>query len=551
MKQLILTLCMIIFMSINSFAQSLEKFKSDFKKALSPELSEQTLNEMFNIHATFLTPHSSITQLMSGLKNGKSKAYPLFEFKSEKLYQENIEFLFNSSNINHRILSYLVIASSRDFSFEERLLEKIKTETEKGAIIWSGMALLHMGTERSTPLFDFIVENENFGNAQMMPLLFNLRMDSLMNTAYRKIKDDNVKAKILAVQIFSKSELNAKTEKALKKAVKEWEIGIKGYAIYSLKELEVSNLLPVLKPLLDSTQTRSIALGALANSKTREDQEFFLSLFENKEAIPKNLLDCLFNSKNADYLKLWLKIVTEKKIPEKYYFLVSNQPLLFADEILPELQTTLNNIDNNQVKQSLIRALKGREDEKSIDIFVQFLRDKDSSVRYWTASALEKTNSQEVIQLIPQLLNSQELRTSSLTKIVIENNVDNLQEVFEDIYDKQISRDWKRSSIEYLSTFPKAEHKKIFRNILKDEEEDIFIKKNAALGLGRLNDVNSIELINQLIIKEAEVSDFNVRIFLTALGLMKTDKSKNIIERFKDSDAEPVRELVNEIITNW
>ena len=551
MRQLITVLTIIIFTSTNSFAQSIDKFKLDFEEALKPDLSAETLNEMFRVHSTFLTPHSAITQLMSGLKNGKSEVYPLFEFKSEKLYQENIEFLFNSTNTNHRILSYLVIASSKDFSFEERLLEKIRIEKETGALIWSGMALLHLGTERATPLFDFIVENENFGNAQMMPLLFNVRMDSLMNTAYNKIEDDNVKAKILAAQIFSKSELNPKTEKALKKAVEEWDIEIKGYAIFSLKELEVGNLLPVLRPLLDSTQTRDIALEALANSNTKEDKDFFLSLFEGKEAIPENLLDGLFNSKNIDNTKLWLKIITEKNIPEKYYFSASSQPLLITDEILPELQLTLNNSNNNQVKQSLIRALEGREDRKSIDIFLKFLRDEDSSVRYWTASALEKTTSQKIVELIPGLLSEPNLRTTALTKIAIWNNIDNLQEIYGDIYDKLESRDWRRSSIEYLSMFPKAEHKKMFRSILQDKEEDTFIKRNAALGLGGLNDVNSIDLINQVMIKEADVSDYNARIFLMALGMIKTDKSKQIIEKFKDSEAAAVKELVNEIIANW
>ncbi len=220
MKQRIITITFLLFAGISCFSQSMDKFKVDFEKALNKDFSGDELNEMFRVYSSFLTPHSDVTQLWTQLTNGNSEAYPLFEFKQDKLYIDNIDFLFNSKNINHRILSYLLIASSYDKAFEEKLFTKIKEETEKGAIIWSGMALLHLGTNRTTPLFEFIVENENFGDSHMIPLLFNLQTDSLINTAFNKIESDDIKSKILAAQILSKSEPTPKVEEALKKSYK-------------------------------------------------------------------------------------------------------------------------------------------------------------------------------------------------------------------------------------------------------------------------------------------------------------------------------------------
>ncbi|HHH50333.1 MAG TPA: hypothetical protein ENK52_05080 [Saprospiraceae bacterium] len=548
MKRRIITITFLLIAGLSCFSQTIEKFKVDFEKALNKDFSADELNEMFRVYSSFLTPHSDVTQFWSQLTNGNSEAYPLFKFKQDKLYIDNIDFLFYSKNINHRILSYLLIAASNDKTYEEKLLTKIKEEKEKSAVIWSGMALLHLGTNRTTPLFEFIIENENFGDSHMIPLLFNLQTDSLINTAFNKIESDDIKSKILAAQILSKSEPTPKVEKSLKKAVKEWDIGIKGYAIYSLKELQIGNLLPILEPLLDSTQTRNIALEALGNSKTAEDREYFNNLFEGKDSIPEDLLDCLFKSKRIENTRLWLRTLVEKKIPEKYFFLALNQPLLFSDEILPDIQKTLIRCNEPQVKSNLVRVLSGREDDESIKIFIKLLRDENSTVRHWTAHSLKGTTSQRIIQIVPELLQDKDLRTVELVEIAIENGIDTLQNLFDQIYENYEGGDWRRRSIEYLSYFPKPRHKDIFRNILEDSKGGSFIKRNAAIGLANLNDKESIDLIYEVMRKESEASDYNAQVYLIALGKMKSEKAKSMIAGYKNSDEEFIRNLVNEIL---
>ena len=87
--------------------------------------------------------------------------------------------------------------------------------------------------------------------------------------------------------MLCKSKNNPKTEKILLEAVKDWDYNIKGYAIYSVKELEIGNLKDVFIPLLDSTQTRSIAIEALANSPTKDDVDYLKQLANSKKIVSK------------------------------------------------------------------------------------------------------------------------------------------------------------------------------------------------------------------------------------------------------------------------
>lgn len=549
MKQ-ILTVIFLTY-SFCSFSQTIADFKIDFEKSLDKGFSEEQFYQMFRTYSDLLTPDSDLTQLTAGIKGESIQRYPLDSFKDEKLYKKNINKLFDSENSYQRILAYIVIAGSGDKSFEEGLLKKIEIETNKGNLIWAGMALLYLNTERTTPLFDFLVKNETFGDAHMLPFYFKLNPDSLQSTAYQRIRSENATAKILAAQIFSVTKKNEKTEKLLLEAVKNWNYNIKGYAIYSVKALEIGSLLETFQPLLDSTQTRSIAIEALANSPTKEDVDYLKELVAEQDTVSEDLLDGFYKSTNLENVKFWLEVLRTKPTPKDYYFNSNKQRLLFSDEILPDLQLTLMECTNPYVIQELVQGLRGRTDEKSINILLELLSHNDASVRFWTAFALKESNSPLVVRKTIELIKSPSYRTVALTDILINSDIDSLQSTFESIYKEIPNIDWKRSSIEYLSTFPLDSHKAIFKAILSDKEEDTFIKRNAALGLGRLKDESSVDLIIEACKDESEASDYNAQIFLSALSMIKGEKAKEYISSFKNSQEENVQLLVNELLTNW
>lgn len=530
----------------------ISKFIKDFEYSLKPDLSEEELNYLFEDYPTLLLPHSDVSVFMSNLEGNKVPIYPLEEFKSSSLYLDNIRKLLNSENPNHRILSYLVIAASGDKSFESELLKKITSETAEGNLIWSGMALLHLKTEHTTELFDYLVANEDFGDAHMLPLFIALNKDSLQETAYSRIESDNITARILAAQILSVTEPNDRSEQVLKNAVKEWDIGIKGYAIYSIKELKIGNLLEIMKPLLDSSQTKQIALEALSNSPTQEDQDFFRSLSQVSDTVSKEILNSYLQSSNLENVAEWLELIQTKQIPKKYYYSSTSQPLLKTDELLPNLQTALRTVSNVELLSKLVRLLEGRTDSISVDIMVDMLSHENSTVRYWTATALEGNTSKALADRIPDLLVDSIFRSTALIDLAIANNVDTFQTLFYSIYADPPDIHWKYSSIKYLSNFPLKVHKSIFVNLLEDENEsDIRNRRNAALGLGRLKDKESVDLIIKYCRDKSLSYSNRPQEFLIALGMIKGDKAKKEIEKHRDSQNNAVKELVAEILNEW
>lgn len=403
-------LLVLTLLSISLCAQenkNLENFKIDFTKALDKKFSEIQLDKMFNDYKDILKAQGDVTQLLKDLKGNETRIFPLYNFKNEKLYTDNINYLLNSENSNHRVLGYLVAACSYDTSKVNILLSKIMSEEKEGNIFWGGVALFNLNCNNTTELFDFLVKNEDFGDAHMIPLFFQLNKDSLQHTAYNRIDNKDLKSKILAAQTLAVTPLNLQTENILKEAVVHWDTNIKGYAIYSLKELHVGNLLTVLKPLLIDDKTRAISLQALANSPTKEDGDYLFELIAKQDTVQRDLLDCLYDSKKNEYIKFWLKLLYTRNIPTKYYFSVINHPLIGSEIILSDLQTALKKVKDKNILGELVRALKDRNDDKSVEIIASLLNHKKSTVRYWTAKTVEnnqsyKFKSPEMVKLIQQ-----------------------------------------------------------------------------------------------------------------------------------------------------
>lgn len=389
MKKIISFIFLIAFTFLSAQEKSIKEFRKDFEKAISTDFTEEQLNTLFRDYPLILTPHTDTTQLISALEGNNTNDYSMLNFKEDPLYTQNIDRLLKSQNQNQRIFSYLLVATTQDHSKEQLLLEKIKTENTPDALIWSGIALLSLQTHHTDELFDFLVKNEDFGDAHMLPMYFGLNKDSLQSTAYKKIDNNDEKSKILAVQILSLTGNNPKTEELVRNAVKNWDINLKGYAIYTLGELQLPNVLPLVQPLLQNQKTRQISLRALANSPTKEDRAYIATAISSNKAFDEDMMNALFQSKNIENIKLWLSVIQIKNPPKDYYFSVPNQPLITSDEVLKDLHNALRNIRNKSVLAELVRALQKRNDDESVRIMLDLLKNPSSTVRYWTAETLQ------------------------------------------------------------------------------------------------------------------------------------------------------------------
>lgn len=552
MKSIIIAFIALLTTASFVSAKSYEDFKQDYISVIEHGLSEEKLNNIFGNYTTIVFPEFSSSKLMNELKGQKVVKFPLEKLVTEPFYESSIKKFLHSENPNERILSYITLGSANDNRFNDILRSRLKSEKNAGSKLWACVALLYMGDNHTTELFDFLVENENFGDAHLIPLFFNLDKYSLRKTAYSRIKSDKKEAKILAVQTLSITGLTPETESLVKEAVETWEIEIKGYAICTMRALKMGHLKDTLAPLLEHQETRVISLEALANSPTPEDREFLFSLNSNKDKIPEDILDAYFKSQNPEMVERWLLLVRDHMIPDDYVFFVFKQPLLSSDTLLDHVLETIRKTKNVIVLQELPRALTGRQDKESIDLLISLLSHPDSTVRYWVASSLKNNSSPQLVASLPALIKNPELRTVALTDLLLSNKIDNLQGVFEEFWEpnRETSQDWRRSSIQYLSTYPKPKHAELFKTIIQDKNEDTFVKRSACIGLGKLQDASAIDLIINAMQEEAH-SDYNVMTYLVVLGEIKGEKARQVIESYKDSSEEQVRNLSHKLLNKW
>src|SRR5205814_1368610 len=114
--------------------------------------------------------------------------FPLARLKAEKFYHASMKRFLDSPNPHRRILAYITVASANDSSFNDTLGKQMKTDSDKNCKMWSGTALLYLRDSHTSELFDFLVANEGFGDAHMIPLYLRLDKSALEQTAYLRIE---------------------------------------------------------------------------------------------------------------------------------------------------------------------------------------------------------------------------------------------------------------------------------------------------------------------------------------------------------------------------
>jgi HEAT repeat protein len=534
-------LLLVVSSSLNS--QTVERFKSDFSKIDTNTFDEDSRTYFFKLYNPDLTPYG----YRSDLEYRKLK-YPYAELLNDSIYTERIEHFFNSENEELRELSFYTISAVGDNTYEKRMVDSLLSETENSKFQLC-MALMRLETDRTSVIFDYILQNKFLNELLLsIPLYQRLDKDSLRNTAYQHFYDDNPEARNLAYLFLKETELNEKTDKLLKQAVVSVDIDDRIKIVEVIKELQVGNLKEVLIPLLDSSKTRRVSLQALANSPTKSDRQVLIDLINSKDTLDNDLLYCLMSSKNLESNKLWLKVIQTHQVPSLYYPNLHHRGVYHSDELLPLVQEAIINTDNTEILSELIEVLGSREDEKSLNLVFDAMRHEDLKVRESATQCLRWNSSELIKEQVESILYDSNVRTEEIVYLAIMHNFNRYQTFFENLFKDSEDLFWRRASIKYLSVFPLEKHQKLFESLLEDYWGDRSIKHSAAIGLGNLNDTNSIDLIIELCDKGDE---YDARFYLKALGKLKGDKAKAHLLLHKDSDDNEVRELVETILNEW
>ena len=530
------------------FGRSYEDFAVEFENACSKDLSEEDTNKIFQDFPHLTMPGAILASLESGPPNKRLANFPLKRLKSNKTYQKTIKSFLESENPNKRLFGYVSITSAGDDSFNRLMHQRLKTEKAEQLKLWAALALLFLQDNHTSDLFDFLIEVGG-ENSHLAALYLRLDKRAIRQTAYQKIRSENPRVKILALQSLSCTGLNRKTEQIVKEAVRSWDPSIKRHVIEALIDLRIPRVKELLLPVLEDKILSQFALEALARSPSPHDRKHFLSLVAGVSDISATMLDACLQSDEIPALKEWFKLV-RGPIPDDYHFFAFQHPLLSSDELLEDVRDTIRNTANINILQQLPRALEGRNDPESVAVLIELLSHKDDTVRYWAARILDGNTSAKLVAMLPSLLRNPKTRTSALTDLVIQNGIDGLQEVFEKMLEPtgMVAVEWQRAAARYLSSFPRPQDRDLLRAILQ-RDEDISVKRDAALGLGKLKDRASDELIIAAM-KEIN-ADENVIPYVMALYNIRSERGKSAVSSLKESNSRPLRKLVTDLLMSW
>ena len=520
---------------------------------VSTNVEEKAFADFFRKYNGFLTPYLQSTQLVMSIKGEQSGQYPLRDLISDSVYHNSTRRMLTASDRNQRTLAYLLVASAGDRNVDSILLQKIKDETDENAKFWLIASVLYLKIPATSMVFEYLAALKDVSVIpSLFPLFVQQPVDSLESVAYRHIHQNNPVNGILAAQLFYYLPHTEKAKNALWKAVDEWDMNVKGYALFPLAAMGAEDVLTHVKLLLDDPRTRQIAFTALANSPSFEDKYYLDRYADEKKALDREYLLALLNSPRIEHNRLLLMLLVSKTVPEFFYtsFLSLKSDSHFRQEVLlPDIHYTIKHVNDAKLVEGLLRLLAGHHDSLTTSVCIQLLAHQESSVRSAAAYALAGNKSPELRKALPALIKNPVLRVSSLTPLLIEHNINNLHSVFDQIRQESRGWEWQNSALSYYIAFPDKTYLTFFRTTLGSD--DVSLKRQAAIGLGLLHDTASIDSIIAACEKEAEGSDLNTHVYLRTLARLKGLKARNYIVTFLDSQNKTTADLAMSLLKQW
>ncbi|SDG28637.1 hypothetical protein SAMN04487996_11743 [Dyadobacter soli] len=556
MKKRIASLgCLIVFAFafFPARAQQAENFERAFAKAAESGFDSVAVSGLFEKYGRFLMPFNQVMQFSAALKGQEMTKFPLMYMQKTEAYKANINTLLDAKRPDKRMLGYLMVAASGDFAKRNRLSRDLRAGALPEAELWLGMGLMHLGYDHTSDLFQWVVRNNAKAGNYLFPLLLSLPKDSLRQTAYRFADSKDLGERIYAVQTLEYTGTSPKSEKILRKAITSWPVNVKGYAIVPAQALQIGNLLPILKPVLDSAATRKVALDALADSPTPSDRAF-VSQLAKKGSTDADVLNALKSSRYEETVIDWLDRLPLLPQEQAYYFNFFRDSVILRNAMLPHLQKAAVSIRNSDVLSNLLPALKGREDSLSQKLLVGYLAHGNSHVRWAAGRTLTGTCSPFLKAELPAIIGNRALIGAETFDLASGCGLDNYQETAEAVYRSTEEYEYltRVSALNYLATYPQPKHLPIFRDALEmDPEHNILLMRAGARGLATLGDTASLEAIITACEKERKNSDMNTMVYLDAIARLKTARCKTYLESFLKSDSDVVRKKVEAVLEGW
>lgn len=537
--------------SLSVKAQSLQTFRTDFRRFVEQStVSDSAIRRFYEENHEILSPYFNISNNSIGenLSN-----YPLASFKEDTLYVNNISRLVYADNPWRRSIGYAMLAAANDHSYDAYLKKQLPQEQNDVSQLTLVCSVLYLKIPATNDAFRVLtLPKHQAAFLYILPMLLQQPLDSLRRTAFSHINSHEQAEKIYALQLLRFTPSNKEVETVLWNAFNRWENAEKTIVLHVIADRKISAIGEYVKPLLEDNKTKSSALQALVASTFTADRQLLTDYINRQTVLDRDLVTALLYSPGSENNRLLLRLLTERKVEAEpgSFFVYQMFPEYFRrDELLADVQLALETVTDAGVLNQLVRLLENRTDRRSTAICLNLLKHTDNSVRRSAAMALYGNRTPELKAMVPVLLNDPALRTVQLTRLTIENKVDNLHPVFDRLYNEYLGWDWKESALTYYNAFPKARYVTVYRKELHSQHE--LLRMKAAIGLGLLHDKASVNDLIAVCRNESADKQYLIQCYLSVLARFKSENVRAFIETYAASTDKTTADLAMSLLKQW
>ncbi len=210
--------------------------------------------------------------------------HSLSTLKNCECYSNNITTLFNSSDPEKRVLAYRLIGAAQDATFNDKLIEKIKSDETSLLKTWSSTALMtNKASNASEELFKLF---SSYPVGLPVDILTNMYIQydtvAVEKTCRKYVNSEKRNEQVLAIQCLASLGQDETLQKQLVGFLETWDVESKGWVISSMEIQKMCNLKPMLEKYAKTEDLKEVVIRALENSPTKSDNEFAKQLENTK-----------------------------------------------------------------------------------------------------------------------------------------------------------------------------------------------------------------------------------------------------------------------------
>ncbi|RZK22400.1 MAG: hypothetical protein EOO43_09670 [Flavobacterium sp.] len=409
-----------LFIGFFSKAQTTKDFEQDFHQLVLKGYPQNMVDSLFQKYNHILFFFNSNSQLAATISGKEASAYPLTSFRSQDLYQKNIDLLLQDGAFYKNSLGYFMAAATNDTSKIKPITSILAKTGYKD--FWAANILIVLKTRDIAPVLKTIISLEgNDAVPYLIEPFLQLDVDVIERFALDSIKSKNASMQYLAIRAMAKGEFNSMKEVLLRDVVTNGADNLKGWAISVLASFGAKDMLSIVQPYLDNKDLRSVALKSLANSTSVKDEQYLDDQLK-RDPVTRELLRALVESNREQSVRKWFKVLRDRDLPKDYFAFITYTTVINNDIYFDEVCEAIIKTKNQNQLYPLFDYFSDRKDERSIQFLITCLSrpDQDIMVKYAIIKNLKGKYSDLVKQAIPNLMKNANISDIHMIYLLIE-----------------------------------------------------------------------------------------------------------------------------------